>query len=262
MLSPEKGSQLKAAKIPKNGIPINSRDISAMFTRIAPRYDLLNRLMTGGLDHSWRRKTVGMLSLKNSIFDQKARFLDLATGTADLALALSHEIHKQNSAADFQIDGVDISSEMLGRGKAKIKALDLENQISLHEVSMEKLPFPDQTFDGAMMAFGIRNVPDRNLALSEIYRVLKPCAPLVILEALPPQNGFFRSLQRIHMFLSVRFLGSILSEGKAYKYLGDSVAKFPSPPAFMECMKGIGFKALEFRPLTCRMVGIFRGFRS
>ena len=233
-------------------LPSTDKDIHAMFSRIAPRYDLINRLMTFGLDQKWRRITVRTLNLEKN----PAHYLDVATGTADLALMLASEIERFVKTPLINITAVDASQEMLHHAQHKI---DHHHgvPISLEVSTMENLPFEPETFDGITIGFGIRNSVDRPKALKEMWRVLKPQGRLAILEALPPENTTQRWIQKIHMRLTVRFLGGVFSEAKAYEYLGNSVAAFPLPKDFQELLKNAGFQKTEYKALNFGAVGVF-----
>lgn len=213
-----------------------------MFSRISHRYDLLNRLMTGGLDQSWRRRAVETLPAAPT----GGRYLDLATGTADLALAIAERFDQS-----VCIHGVDLSWGML------TVARDKTQRISLQAADIEHLPFADNSFHGATIGFGIRNVVDRLQGAREIRRVLQPNGVLVILEALPAERLWQRCLQRLHMLVTVRVLGTLLSESAAYRYLGDSVAAFPKASEFQTLLLQAGFSEVRFEALTAGAVGLF-----
>ncbi len=191
-----------------------------MFDGIARRYDPLNRLMTFGLDRGWRVKAVRSLALP-----REARVLDLATGTADVALLIAR-LHP-----DAQVVGLDPSANMLAIGQEKVAAEGLAGRVTLELGEAEKLPYPDASFDGVTIAFGIRNVADRPAALREMARVLKPGGRLAILEANEPR-GLWAPLTRIHTRWVVPLLGALLSSGREYRYLQDSMAAFPPPAEF------------------------------
>ncbi len=200
-----------------------------MFDRIAERYDLLNRIISLGVDQGWRRRTVAALQAPAS-----ARLLDLATGTADLALQLA------NTLPDSHVIGLDPSRNMLDVGRRKITAAKLEARIELVEGDAQALQFEADSFDGITMAFGIRNVPDRLLALREMARVLRPGARACILELGEPRSGWFQGLARFHMHRVVPQLGAWLSGEREYKYLPQSIAAFPAPEVFCEMMQEAG----------------------
>jgi demethylmenaquinone methyltransferase/2-methoxy-6-polyprenyl-1,4-benzoquinol methylase len=210
-----------------------------MFDAIAPRYDLLNRLISLGIDQGWRNKTVRALNLGPA-----ARVLDLATGTADLALLIA-KTHR-----DARVDGVDPSVKMLDVGKAKAQAANVAARVSLSIGAAEELAFPSQTFDGVSIAFGIRNVKDRPRALREMARVTKPGGRIAILELSEPRSGFLAPFARFHVHSVVPFVGGLLSGSHEYRYLQRSIAAFPPAEEFAETMSSSGLRVLEVNPLT------------
>ena len=211
----------------------------AMFDRIAGRYDLLNRLMSLGLDRGWRRRAVAALPQTPG-----ARILDLATGTADVAL----EVLRQNPRAS--VVGLDPSPKMLAVGAAKVAARGLAERIELAPGRAEDLSFADDSFDGVTIAFGIRNVPDRERALREMARVTRPDGRLAILELCEPESGLLAPLARIHVRRLVPRLGAWLSGEREYRYLQTSIADFPPPEQFARRMAAAGLEALELVPMA------------
>ncbi len=218
----------------------------AMFDKIARRYDLLNRLMSLGVDQRWRNKTVDALELKPG-----ARVLDLATGTADLALKVMRRHPGTN------VVGVDPSVGMLEIGRQKVAAEGLSGQCELQVGDAQSLPFPDRSFDGLCMAFGIRNVPDRPKALREMARVTKPDGRIAILELSEPKGGIMGPLARFQIRTMVPWLGSLLSGAKEYRYLQQSIANFPPPEAFADIMRQSGLEVLRVQPLTFGVVCLY-----
>ena len=211
----------------------------AMFDRIAPRYDLMNRLISLGMDQSWRRRLVRSLGLGAG-----ARVLDLATGTADVALAIA------GAELTASVVGLDPSPGMLDIGRGKIAAAGLAGRIELVEGGAEALPFADASFDACSMAFGIRNVPDRGRALAEMARVTRPGGRIGILELSEPRSGALAPFARFHIHTLVPSLGALLSGSREYRYLERSIAAFPSPAAFADLMRDVGLVPLETTPLA------------
>ncbi len=226
----------------------------AMFDNIAPRYDLLNRLMSLGVDQSWRRRTVAALEL-----DHCRRVLDLATGTADLAIQVAR------SAPGVEVVGLDPSAGMLEIGREKLRADGLADRVELVEGDAEQLPFGDNTFDGICMAFGIRNVPDRPRALSEMARVTRPGGRIAILELSEPRKGVLAPLARFHVHTVVPWLGSLISGAREYRYLQQSIAAFPPAGEFGALMRKAGLDVLRVERLTfgvCHLYVATPGARS
>jgi demethylmenaquinone methyltransferase/2-methoxy-6-polyprenyl-1,4-benzoquinol methylase len=210
-----------------------------MFDRIAPRYDLLNRLSSLGLDQGWRRAAVEALSPP-----PRAALLDLATGTADLALALADRY------PDARVWGLDPGLEMLGLGQRKVVRAGRAAKVRLVAGVAEALPFSSGTFHGCTMAFGIRNVPDRPRALAEIARVTAPGGRLAILELTTPAGrGPLASLARLHIRHLVPRLGALLSGWREYRYLERSITAFPRPEDFARTIERSGWSPVGWRPL-------------
>lgn len=221
----------------------------AMFDAIAERYDLLNRLISLGVDQSWRRRTVASLELGEG----DAKVLDLATGTADLALLIAR------TYPHCQVVGVDPSGNMLEIGRRKVHARGLDARIELVLGVAEELPFADDTFAGVTMAFGIRNVPDRPAALAEMVRVTRAGGRVCILELSEPKGGLLGHFARFHMHRVVPFLGALLSGATQYRYLPDSIRAFPSPDEFCEMMRAAGLSGVSAHPLTFGVCQLYVG---
>ncbi len=227
--------------------PIPRLGSGEMFDAIAPRYDLLNRLISLGIDQSWRRKTVAALRLSSS--DEA---LDLATGTADLAIMVARR-------SGARVLGLDPSKQMLEVGKHKLAATGLASQVELVVGDAQALPFDSDRFDGICMAFGIRNVPDRLLALREMARVAKPGGRIAILELSEPRKGPLASLARFHMHRVVPWLGSVLSGSREYRYLPESIAKFPSASEFCAMMTEAGLQDVRAEAQTFGVCHLYTG---
>lgn len=215
-----------------------------MFDRIAPRYDLLNRLMSGGLDQGWRRKLVRLIDAPAG-----ARLLDLATGTADVAIALA------NQYPDAQVVGSDPSENMLAVGRQKLADAALDDRVTLEIGDAQALPYEVASFHGLTMAFGIRNVPDRAKALREMARVVAPGGRVAILELAEPDNA----LARMHVHHIVPRLGALISGAREYRYLQTSIAAFPPAEAFCEMMRAAGFAGVVAHRLTLGAAHIYVG---
>ncbi len=211
----------------------------AMFDGIAHRYDLLNRLISLGIDQSWRRKTVKALSLGPG-----SRVLDLATGTADLALLVAR------SEPGAHVVGLDPSERMLEVGRKKVSREKFEDRIELVVGDAQKLPFPSRSFDGICMAFGIRNVPDRGAALREMNRVTRPGGRIAILELSEPEKGLMAGLARFHIHTVVPQVGALLSGSREYAYLQRSIAAFPPAAEFTKQIAAAGLAPVETESLT------------
>ncbi|HEX4338143.1 MAG TPA: bifunctional demethylmenaquinone methyltransferase/2-methoxy-6-polyprenyl-1,4-benzoquinol methylase UbiE [Polyangiaceae bacterium] len=210
-----------------------------MFDRIADRYDLLNRILSLGIDQGWRHQAVAALNLGPS-----SRVLDLATGTADLAIL------EATTHADARVDGLDPSARMLEIGRQKVERGGLSSRIELVQGTAEALPFDTGVFDGVSIAFGIRNVPDRPRALAEMARVTRKGGRIVILELSEPRGGILGPFARFHVHSVVPWLGGLISGSREYRYLQKSIAAFPPAEEFAAVMQAAGLDVLETRPLT------------
>jgi len=210
-----------------------------MFDAIAGRYDLVNRLISLGIDQSWRERTVNSLLLSTH-----ARVLDLATGTADLAIMIA------KSEGSVEVIGLDPSKKMLEVGRHKIAHEGLGRRITLETGDAEQLRFADRSFDGVTIAFGIRNVPDRERALGEMARVTKLGGRVAILELSEPRSGLLGRLARFHVHTVVPTVGALLSGAPEYAYLQRSIAAFPPAEDFVQRMERAGLTVLECVPLT------------
>lgn len=217
-----------------------------MFDRIASRYDLLNRIISLGIDQRWRRRTVDALELRPG-----DTALDLATGTADLAILTARR------REGTKVIGVDPSRNMLAVGDRKLAAMGLTERISLRFGAAEKLDLEDQSVDGITMAFGIRNVADRPAALREMARVTRPGRRVAILELSDPEGGPLSAMARFHIHTVVPWVGSVLSGSKEYRYLHRSIAAFPRPAAFADVMRESGLDVLSVQPMTFGVVCLY-----
>jgi len=219
-----------------------------MFDRIAPTYDLLNRLISFGLDASWRRKAVALLSRHPG-----GVFLDVAAGSGDVTLSLLE------SGPGFVV-GTDFSLNMLRLFDRKIRAAARDDVAVPAASDALSLPFRDGTFDGTIVAFGIRNFADRPRALREMVRVLRPGGTSVILELTVPPNPVAAALYRLHAKVLLPVVGRIISgDGGAYAYLPDSIAAFPPREEFLRMMSGAGFTGCAATALTFGAATIFHG---
>ena len=223
----------------------------AMFDGIAQRYDLLNRLISFGVDKRWRKKTVEALELPAD-----SNVLDLATGTGDLAF----DILKAHQ--DATVIGVDPSTNMLSIGNEKAQKFEMADRFETKVGVGEELPFESNTFDGACIAFGIRNCVDRDKALSELFRVLKPKNKLAILELGQPSTGLFQAAARFHINHVVPTIGSLLSGSKEYRYLQKSISAFPPPETFVTQIEQAGFKTVTFERLTFDSCHLYVGSKG
>ncbi len=218
----------------------------AMFDRIAGRYDLLNRLISLGLDRRWRRRLVAAV-----VQSQPARVLDLATGTADVALELARALPHSH------ILGLDPSPGMVTVGLGKVRAAGRNGKVQLALGDGQHLPFGRHTFGASCIAFGIRNVPDRPLALRELARVTR--GPVAVLELSEPDGGLLGPLARLHARRLVPRVGAWLSGTRDYHYLQRSVAAFPPPDDFAQLMRDAGLARVRIERLNFGAAHLYLG---
>jgi demethylmenaquinone methyltransferase/2-methoxy-6-polyprenyl-1,4-benzoquinol methylase len=223
-------------------------DVRAMFDRIVPRYDLMNRLMTGGRDAAWRR-----LAVREALRDrnlEQMRVLDVATGTGDLALAL-------RAAGAGDVVGLDFSAPMLDEAVRKDAAAAGEWRITWVEGDAMSLPFPDASFDAVTVAFGLRNMPSYPAALGEMLRVLRPAGTLVCLETTPFRAPVLRAVFAWYFARVVPVVGGMLSgDADAYRYLPASAAAFPDADALGRMMLEAGFTNVRYLRLGLGTVAL------
>jgi len=235
------------ATTPTPGAPEKAA-VRSMFDRIAPRYDLLNRVLSVGTDVRWRRRAVDFLEV-----GPEARILDLCTGTADLLVEALGRGPRSSGL------GVDLSAAMLRRGAAKLRRRGLGGRARLVGGDGERLPVGDGRFDAALVAFGIRNVGDVKAALAEVHRALRPGGRFVVLEFSLPA-GLFGRVYRLYFSRILPLVGGLVSgERSAYSYLPASVAGFPTPKEFGALMEGAGFVAVRWRHLSGGIACLHRG---
>lgn len=222
--------------------------VRAMFDDISPKYDLLNHLLSLGIDRNWRKRMVRLLER-----NKPASILDVATGTGDLAIAMS-ALNPQ------KIVGIDLSEKMLEVGRKKLIELGLDNLITLKRADAEKIPFSDNSFHAVTVAFGVRNYENLLLGLSEMKRVLCPGGTLMILEFSHPESFPMKQLYAIYSRYIIPLLGRTISKNKkAYQYLPDSVAAFPSGDAFVAILEQTGLKNIRCIPLSQGIASIYTG---
>src|SRR5690554_2983430 len=222
--------------------------VATMFNNISRHYDLLNHVLSLGIDVLWRKRAIKMLQ------DAQPKFiLDIATGTGDFAieaLALNPE----------KIIGVDISEGMLQEGRKKIRKKKLEHMISLQLGDSEKLVFPENNFDAVIVSFGVRNFENLEKGLADMYRVLKPGGKTVIIEFSKPEKFPMKQGYNFYFNYILPQIGKLVSkDNDAYRYLPESVRTFPYGNEFLDIMEKIGFKHTKSKFLTFGISAIYMG---
>ncbi len=227
--------------------------IAAMFDAIAGRYDLLNHLLSGGLDRWWRARAVRALRLTGG-----ETVLDLCTGTADLAVALS-----RRRAGAGRVVGIDFAARMLERAARKLGARGLRGRVGLVRGDAMRVPLPDASVDAAAIAFGIRNVEEPRRALAELHRVVRPAGRIAVLEFGMPTAPGLGPLYRWYFRRVLPRVGRAVSRhGGAYAYLPASVGAFPSGEGFRESLAEAGFVDTAAVRMLAGVVYLYVGTRA
>jgi demethylmenaquinone methyltransferase/2-methoxy-6-polyprenyl-1,4-benzoquinol methylase len=248
---PFKGTEKEMTVIPYKELEEGKKEqVARMFNNISRRYDLLNRILSLGIDKSWRKQAVKILKSH-----QPEYVLDVATGTADFAIAAM-------KADPKKITGVDISEQMLEVGREKLAKLNLTDKIELLSGDSENLAFKDNFFDAVIVSFGVRNFENLEKGMSEILRVLKPGGLLIVLEFSKPTGYFFKHIYNFYFKFILPAVGKMISKDTAaYTYLPDSVNAFPYGKAFTDILDKTGFKNTKCKELTFGVSSIYTGLK-
>jgi demethylmenaquinone methyltransferase/2-methoxy-6-polyprenyl-1,4-benzoquinol methylase len=236
----------KTIKPYKDSSAGKKEQVTTMFDNISKEYDGLNRVISFGIDISWRKKVTKIVSRNNP-----KQILDIATGTGDLALMMSQ-------LNPDKIVGLDISAGMLEVGKQKIAKANLSDQIEMVVGDSENMPFDDNTFDAITVSFGVRNFANLDKGLKEIKRVLKPNGTFVVLETSNPTKFPFKQGYKFYTSFILPVIGKIFSRDKmAYSYLCESANSFPFGEAFDNILQKNGFINTEYKPVTFGVATIY-----
>ncbi len=226
--------------------PSKKEVVREMFDDISTRYDFLNHFLSFGIDRAWRRKLVAMLKERKPF-----KVLDVATGTGDLAIAIA-------SLKPQKIVGIDISEKMLEIGRQKLTDKGLNLIVTLQQADAEKIPFSDNSFDAITVAFGVRNYENLELGLGEMSRVLRKGGVMLILEFSHPESFPMKQLYAFYSRNIIPRLGRMISgNSKAYTYLPESVAAFPSGKSFLEILNKLGLKNTRQVNLSMGIASIY-----
>ncbi len=236
--------------VPYKGSALNKKEqVAAMFNDIAFRYDFLNRFLSAGIDIKWRKKAIKLL-----LDLRPQKILDVATGTADVAIMASGILHPE------KIIGIDISEGMLAIGQKKVEKLGLQDTIQLLNGDSETIKFDDNSFDAVTVAFGVRNFENLEKGLSEIKRVLKPGGRLVVLEFSCPRSTTTKFFYNLYMKIVAPGMGKLFSKNRnAYQYLDESIKKFPEGKNFTDILDNLGYVNTYNKPLSLGICSIYCG---
>ncbi|MCE5223879.1 bifunctional demethylmenaquinone methyltransferase/2-methoxy-6-polyprenyl-1,4-benzoquinol methylase UbiE [bacterium] len=225
--------------------------VKGIFSTIAEQYDFLNHFLSFGQDIVWRRRTV-----QNMKFTKTGRCLDVATGTGDIALAVAKKY------PDVIITGIDFSAAMIEIAKKKAVNIKRANNITFQWGDATQIEFPDDSFDVAVIAFGIRNIPDKAKTLREMARVVVPGGQVMVLEMVSQQNRFFKKVYQTYLCYGLPFLAGLFSSNKkAYHYLSNSIIRFPSTAEFCQLMEQSGLKVEKTISMTFGITRLFIGIK-
>jgi demethylmenaquinone methyltransferase / 2-methoxy-6-polyprenyl-1,4-benzoquinol methylase len=229
--------------------------VDDVFHKVARRYDLMNDLMSGGLHRIWKEALVSKLRPPQG--ERALKFLDLAGGTGDVAFRVIGA-----GGPNVRATVGDINSEMLAVGRERAFEHRFHAQIEFTEVNAEALIFPDKSFDAVAIAFGIRNVPRIDAALSEIYRVLKSGGRFLCLEFSSSQVPGLDALYELYSFQVIPWIGRVVAgDAEPYRYLVESIRRFPAPEIFADMMRKTGFARVDWSPMTGGIVALHSGWR-
>ena len=238
-------------------VPLDEKQtmVNDVFHSVARRYDLMNDLMSAGLHRAW--KDIMVTTLNPPRNDRPYALLDVAGGTGDVAFRAA-----QASGAGFRATVCDINADMLAVGRDRAAKRHLDDRVSFVEGNAEALAFPDRSFDGYTIAFGIRNVPRIDLALAEAFRVLKPGGRILCLEFSSVDVPGLDRLYDLFSFRVIPELGRVVTgDAESYRYLVESIRKFPKPAAFADMIRAAGFSRVNWQTLSGGIVALHSGWR-
>jgi len=238
-------------------VPLEDKQtlVNDVFHSVSQRYDLMNDLMSAGLHRVWKDIMINTLNPPKN--DKPYALLDVAGGTGDIAFRAA-----QASGAGFRATVCDINADMLAVGRDRAARRQLDDRVSFVEGNAEALAFPDRSFDGYTIAFGIRNVPRIDLALREAFRVLRPGGRLLCLEFSSVDVPGLDRLYDLFSFRVIPELGRVVTgDAESYRYLVESIRKFPKPAAFADMIHAAGFSRVNWQTLSGGIVALHSGWR-
>lgn len=227
--------------------------VAGVFHSVAAKYDLMNDLMSMGVHRLWKRYTIEMSGVKRG-----DKVLDLAGGTGDLAAKFARIVGKEGS-----VTLADINDSMLRVGRERLTDKGLAGNLQYVQANAECLPFPDNHFDAITIAFGLRNVTDKDAALRSMYRVLKPGAPLLVLEFSKPVLKPLSPIYDAYSFKLLPLMGKIITDdADSYRYLAESIRKHPDQETLKQMMIDAGFEHVDYFNLSGGIVALHRGYKT
>lgn len=230
-----------------------ARHVRGVFDSVAPNYDLMNDLMSGGVHRLWKSFTLSLTGLRTG-----QRALDVAGGTGDIAAGLARQVGDSGLVVL-----TDINAAMLGGGRDRLLDLGLTRNLHYVQANAERLPFAEGTFDCVTIAFGLRNVTDKPAALASMRRVLKPGGQLIVLEFSQPTSAPLRTVYDAWSFRVLPLLGKFVAkDADSYRYLAESIRKHPDQETLLGMMRDAGLDACRYHNLTGGVVAVHRGWRS
>jgi len=225
--------------------------VRGVFDSVADRYDIMNDLMSGGLHRLWKRYTIDQAAVKRGDY-----ILDLAGGTGDLARDFARLV-----GAEGRVILADINAAMLRQGRRRLVDAGIAGNVAIAQVNAQKLPFDDRTFDCITMAFGLRNVTDKDTALKSMFRVLKPGGKAMILEFSEP-NQAIKPAYDLYCFKVLPALGKLIAgDSDSYQYLAESIRMHPDQETLQGMMESAGFERCRFNNLAAGIVALHIGYR-
>ena len=229
-----------------------ARRVAGVFDSVASRYDVMNDVMSLGIHRLWKRLTIDMCGVRAG-----QCVLDLAAGTGDLTMRFADLVGDQG-----RVVASDINASMLTLGRARLVDKGFVNNVIYVQADAEALPFPDNSFDCATMAFGLRNVTDKDAALRSLYRVLKPGGRLLVLEFSTPVLGAIKPLYDAYSFRFLPLMGRLITgDADSYRYLAESIRMHPDQETLKAMMEHAGFDRCDYTNLTCGIVALHRGYK-
>ena len=229
-----------------------ARKVAEVFHSVADRYDVMNDLMSFGVHRLWKRYTIELAGIRKG-----QRVLDLAGGTGDLAGRFARMVGPEG-----EVVLADINASMLRRGRERMLDEGLAGNLRFAQVNAEHLPFPDNHFDLITIAFGLRNVTDKDAALRSMYRVLKPGGRLLVLEFSKPVLPGLKPVYDLYSFSALPMMGRLVTgDADSYRYLAESIRMHPDQPTLKAMMETAGFERVEYYNLSGGIVAVHRGYK-